>query len=172
MAFQYIEAINNEKIKNPVSVFLAGGISGCEDWQEKVTDLLRDCEELTVVNPRRKDFDVSKMGETVKQIKWEYKRLREVDIILFWFTDDTVQPITLYELGSTLQRIYGKQDDDRLPVDEQQVVFIGCDPEYMRKFDVKIQAKLIGYGRTIFPTLEQTVDTVKKYYRLMVKKYK
>lgn len=38
-----------------IKLFLAGGITGTEDWQSQVVELLKGSD-LTLVNPRRKDF--------------------------------------------------------------------------------------------------------------------
>jgi hypothetical protein len=82
------------------SVFLAGGISNCHDWQQDVADQLKEeCPELVVINPRCDDFDVSDKDASKRQIAWEYKHLQMADIISFVFTDETIQPITLLEFG-------------------------------------------------------------------------
>ena len=158
MAHQYIEAIDETPIKNPNSIFLAGGISNCVDWQKKAAEELNDMDRLTVVNPRRKDFDVSKKEESIKQISWEYKRLREVTQILFWFTEDTVQPITLYELGAALER-----NGPAFALSNKQRIFIGMDKDYERMFDVHIQSKLRGFPFDISDSLDYLLAMVKIY---------
>jgi hypothetical protein len=159
MPHQYIEAIDEAVIANPQSIFLAGGITGCGDWQKKAAKELKSFEHLTVINPRREDFDVSKKEESVKQIAWEYKRLRQVNQILFWFTESTLQPITLYELGATLERnaqFFSKPSGG-------QRIFIGADMDYERLFDVHIQAKMKSYPFDIPDSLEYLLAMVKVY---------
>ena len=48
--------------------FLAGGITGCNDWQRTVIDMLEDYDSrrfpgslrnLVVFNPRRQEFDIN-----------------------------------------------------------------------------------------------------------------
>jgi len=34
------------------SVFLAGGITGCEDWQDEIVEMLKDTN-FVLLNPRR-----------------------------------------------------------------------------------------------------------------------
>lgn len=112
------------------TLFLAGGISNCADWQVPLRDLVHSmCPGLVPVNPRRENFDVSKPEMTEEQIKWEFKQLRKAAAIVFWFPRETLCPITLYELGtwSVLHKMHGCD------------IFVGTDPEYARKEDVKIQ---------------------------------
>lgn len=85
--------------KDTCSVFLAGGISNCHDWQQYVADQLREeCSELVVINPRCDNYTDSNEAARA-QISWEYKHLQMADIISFVFTDETIQPITLLEFG-------------------------------------------------------------------------
>lgn len=109
-------------------VFLAGGITGCPDWQ---AELLHDVHSprVTVLNPRRAAFDVTDKNLAFEQIQWEHKALRAAYGISFWFAAETVQPITLYELGA-----WSMTDKPLL---------VGCHPDYERRADVKIQTALV-----------------------------
>ena len=110
------------------SLFLAGGISNCADWQEEVIEKLKDTT-LTLVNPRRQDFDLSNIKMSVQQIEWEYAHLHQVDAILFYFAPETMCPITLYELGVHAASL--------------TPIFVTCHPDYKRKLDVVEQLRLI-----------------------------
>jgi hypothetical protein len=116
---------NNKNIK----LFLAGGITGCENWQILMINKLKDVKNLTIYNPRRKEFDVNDKNIMEQQIVWEYNHLHKVDIVSFWFAKETLNPITLYELGKANA--------------SNKEIIIGIDPEYVRKDDVIIQTKLI-----------------------------
>lgn len=127
----YIESPSDVKI-NPdkKSIFLAGTISGAPNWQKQMADALSDLD-ITVINPRRpgdimKDNDVA-----MQQIKWEFDRLKQVDVISFYFSPETLNPITLFELG---RHTYGRR----------KPIFVGVHPEYARKFDVEVQMHLVG----------------------------
>lgn len=137
------EAIYKDKL------FLAGGITGCPNWQETVINHLHDCD-VTLFNPRRKDFDVTNPNLTIEQIGWEYKKLREATAILFWFPKETLCPIVLFELGAHLGR--------NVPL------FIGCDREYARIKDVEIQSRLVRPNSHIFVGLVWLIDRVRKEY--------
>jgi hypothetical protein len=110
------------------SLFLAGEISNCYDWQTIVSIELVNTD-LIIYNPRRKNFDVNEKDITKKQIEWEHFHLRKADIISFWFSKETLCPITLFELGVWTNYI--------------QKLVIGIDPKYERKIDVEIQISLV-----------------------------
>jgi hypothetical protein len=111
-----------------VRVFCGGGISGCPDWQaDMATELLNV--PITLVNPRRDQFDVSNKNLSKEQIIWEHSHLNDADAILFWFAQETLCPITLFELGFWLG--------------QKKPLFVGCHPRYSRRDDVIIQSGLV-----------------------------
>ena len=110
------------------SVFCAGGITGCVDWQMEMVKLLVPTD-LCIFNPRRPDFDVKDPNASLIQIKWEHDYLRKADAILFWFPHETLCPIVLYELGAWSMT--------------PKKIFVGVHPEYKRRQDVEIQTKLV-----------------------------
>lgn len=142
---QYIEAINSEPAKYK-SIFLAGGISNCPDWQKDVANALKDYE-ITVFNPRRTNFPISIAEESQQQIKWEYQRLRQADFIVFWFSHATLNPITLFEYGSALER--------------NQKLIVGVHPKYKRKQDVEIQTNLKNKGIEIVNSIPDLIASIK-----------
>jgi hypothetical protein len=48
---------------------LAGGITGCPDWQSKLINLLRN-EDIVIFNLRRKNFPIHDPTAVEEQIKW------------------------------------------------------------------------------------------------------
>jgi hypothetical protein len=116
------------------TLFLAGGITGCPDWQAEAVETLKSWD-ITLINPRRSNFDVTDKKMEEEQIRWEYFHLNKADAILFWFPKETVCPITLYELGRWITS--GKP------------IFVGCDPEYTRKRDLEIQLSCLGFKSPI-----------------------
>lgn len=148
----YVEAPNElpHDIGNGEILFLAGGITGLEDWQSHATEFLKKLP-IVICNPRRKKFEMFKneagYAESKKQIEWEYTHLKIATQILFWFGKETVQPIALFELGGRLRG--------------NQTIFLGAHPEYPRRFDLTIQAPLYGY-------LDPIVDNLNDLLRLVV----
>jgi hypothetical protein len=131
---KYIEAPKRAKGKSGLpSLFLGGGISNCKDWQSKLVEELKDYN-VTIYNPRRSNFDINNSKISEEQIKWEYKYLHDANILVFYFAQETVCPITLFELGAALERnTYALMKQD---------ILVYCEPEYSRKFDVELQVKL------------------------------
>jgi len=120
----------------PVAVFLAGGITGCPDWQSDLYDLLQTITlhgnanpDLVVLNPRREDFPIYDPNAARTQIKWEFEMLRRADIISFWFCKDQIQPIVLFEYGYWLGQ-------------HSKPLVVGIEPGYPRTQDVVIQTEL------------------------------
>lgn len=152
--------ICREKSKDDISVFLAGGITGCCDWQSIVADKLSDCRNLLIFNPRRKDFDVTDPTASRKQIEWEFEQLNDMDIFSMYFVNsDSVQPICMYELGRHLERM-----KNRFPDDWQKRIVIGIEDGYLRKQDVIIQSELalggVYYRENSSPT--KHADDIRK----------
>jgi hypothetical protein len=132
---KYIEAPSCECLNVPYpSVFFAGTITGAKDWQKNLFERIRLCNG-TVYNPRREHFDFNDPNESAVQIEWEYIQLHQADIISFYFSHETLGPITLFELGAALER--------NLMSPKKQKILIYCEPEYRRKFDVEFQTQLI-----------------------------
>jgi hypothetical protein len=134
---------NNHNIK----LFLAGGITNCPDWQSYIVNELKDVDKLTIYNPRRKKFPMNDPNAAEEQITWEYNHLRDADILFFWFSRGSLNPIVLYELG-----MWCNSSD--------KIAIIGMDPEYERKQDVIIQTKLARPFLQIFDSLQDMINEV------------
>jgi hypothetical protein len=127
------------------SIFLAGGITGCPDWQADVVKLLEDSL-LTLFNPRRANFSIHDPSASEFQSKWEHDHLRKVSSILFWFPSETLCPIVLYELGA-----WSMTD---------KPIFVGVHPEYQRRRDVELQTKLVRPAVKVVYSIQNLVQQV------------
>jgi hypothetical protein len=156
----YIEAPNST-FGAKHTLFLAGGITGCPDWQTDICQRLKVVDDLTVLNPRRANFPIDDPSAAQTQIMWEYLNLTKADAILFWFPKETLCPIVLYELGFQMGRRYAwlPQQRDKLPT-----LFIGAHPEYQRRQDVVIQSKLVGHTGKIYDSLESLGSAVLEHF--------
>lgn len=143
----YIEAPVYEDLHDFLGkrLFLAGGITGCPDWQQEVVKLLSETE-LILFNPRRKDFPIDDPDAALEQIEWEFRHLRRANAILFWFPCETLCPIVLYELGAWSMT--------------KTRIFVGVHPEYKRRADVEIQTKLVRPKIEIVYSLADLVQQV------------
>ena len=143
----YIESPGSfeSKYLDPTSVFLAGGITGCPDWQQEIRGLLQDSD-LVLVNPRRADFPIHDPNAALEQITWEHNCLRLVDAILFWFPCETMCPIVLYELGAWSMT--------------NKPIFVGVHPRYQRRQDVEIQTGLVRPDVQVVYSLQELAALV------------
>lgn len=142
---QIIKAPSKEEPKY-ISVFLAGGITNCGDWQKEVEKHLDHIEELSVINPRNDKFDITNEKASKNQIKWEFDRLERADIFSMYFCNSgSVQPICLYELGRNIVRM-----QQRFPNDWEDRIVISIENGYSREFDVIMQTRLCASRLWIF----------------------
>lgn len=130
------------------TLFLGGGISGCDNWQKEMIKLL-DPANVIVLNPRRDDFDITDKELAAKQIAWEHKHLRIASVHLFWFPCETLCPITLLELGKNM---------------DAPCLFVGAHPDYKRRFDIVEQLRLERpYDCEVSDSLESLANRVIKF---------
>lgn len=144
---RYIEAPKGYTLHpSEKSVYLAGGITNCPDWQRKMVQLLSGTD-YTLLNPRQEDFPIDDPNAARQQITWEHYAFRDAKVILFWFPYETLCPIVLYELGA-----WSMTD---IPL------YVGVQPEYKRRADVKIQTELVRPDVEVVYSLEKLAQQVR-----------
>jgi len=89
-------------------------------------------------------------NETIKQIEWEYEMLRKVDFIIFRFTPETLNPITLFEYGAALER--------------NAKLFVSVHPDYKRKADIEIQTRLHRPEIKILYSIDELVKNFRYFF--------
>lgn len=149
---QILQAPDNGLRSQGPHIFLAGGITNCPNWQDDVIEELKKLEPIygvlefaQVINPRNKDFDVNDKDASLKQIKWEHYYLNKCEIISYFFCNsESVQPITLYELGR-----YRRRGKDQI---------ITVEMGYKRMEDVIIQSALDKEEVQIYSTYEDAIS--------------
>lgn len=116
------------------TLFLAGGITDCPDWQSDLIGKLTKqvSFKLGIFNPRRKNFDINDINVRKEQITWEHYWLSQVRAISFWFCNSAIQPITLLEFGRWSTGAFNTHTE----------LFVGIEPGYEREEDVRIQLEL------------------------------
>ena len=144
----YIEAPNRNIYYDEPNIFMAGGITGCPNWQQDMRKLLQDTH-ITLLNPRRADFPIGDPGAALEQITWEHDMLRETHAILFWFPKETICPIVLYELGAWSMKV--------------KPIVVGMHPEYQRRQDVEIQTRLARPDVDIVYSLTDLANQIKRW---------
>lgn len=148
---RYIEALDEWRWEG-TSVFLAGGVTGCPNWQQDMRGLLSDTN-LILFNPRRTHFPIGDPNAAQAQIAWEYNHLREATTILFWFPCETLCPIVLYELGAWSMT--------------NKPIFVGVHPDYQRRKDIEIQTRLVRPEVEVIYTLEDLACQVREDAKCM-----
>lgn len=148
---RYIEAPRElEHTLGRNSIFLAGGITNCPDWQQEMVRLLYDTN-LILLNPRRANFPIHDPSAALAQITWEHQMLRRASSILFWFPCETICPIVLYELGAWSMT--------------QRPILVGVHPKYQRRQDVEIQTGLARPEVEVVYSLRKLAERVKSMGR-------
>lgn len=131
--FEIIQA-PAETTSKGIKLFIAGGIRNCPKWQDeliekllkeqRIKDEIEDEDiKIIIYNPR-----CNEVPEEDKQIEWEFNKLKESDIISFWFSEGSVNPITLLEYGKHMK--------------SKKKLVIGCHPNYEKKNNIKVQTEL------------------------------
>ena len=152
-----------------ISVFLAGGICNCADWQNAILVRLAhmDTDNLVVFNPRRENFPIGDPSAAYEQIEWEFKALEKADIFSMYFASGVSdQPICMYELGRNIVRM-----QDRYPADWTSRLIISVENDYLRKQDVLIQTEL-ACGNLYVNTQEDTMTLQNRHADMIFKAYK
>ena len=140
----------------PIGVFLAGGITDCQNWQritiEKLSEEFSDWhhKHAVILNPRREEFPINDPYAAREQITWEFKALEQCHIYsMYLCTSRSVQPICMYELGRNLCRMehkYRTKDDYRYEYSGnwKTACIVSVEDGYSRAEDVRIQCELAG----------------------------
>lgn len=132
-------------IPQRADLFLAGGISGCPDWQKDAEEYLIPLPGV-LINPRRQGHLAPEFE--AEQVAWEHAALRVSRAILFWFPKETLCPITLFELGA-----WSMTD---------KPLFVAIHPEYQRRVNVLTQLYLARPGMKVADSLKEALSAVKR----------
>lgn len=115
------------------SVFLAGSIEmgACANWQQDMAQSLLGADpSITVLNPRRPDWDASWQQDIVHpqfraQVNWELDALKVASAVAFYFDPATHAPVSLLELGL-------------MAAARSERVVVCCPPGYWRRGNVQV----------------------------------
>ena len=152
--FEAPEWFNGKIDRFERTIFIAGGITGCPDFQKEIMEKidsptgLKSSVDLTLFNPRRKNFPIHDIHAAKEQIWWERAHLILADEILFWFPKETICPIVLYELGAW---------SNAKPLKK---LYVGAHPEYSRIQDVIIQTRYVRPEIEVVGSLDLLVEQV------------
>lgn len=144
-------------------VFLAGSIEmdTAENWQTKIANKLKQIDRLTILNPRRAQWDSSweqsinhpKFNE---QVNWELDGIDSADTVLFYFDPNTKSPVTLMELGIVL----GASEDKN--------VIVCCPDGFWRKGNVDILVSRMQKRMQTIIVCKNLSDLITKSYEFFL----
>ena len=158
MKMTYVEAPNTYRTfyLPERSIFLGGSITGAWDWQKEAANKLLP--HFNCFNPRRANYSTFDPKVELEQITWEHKWLGFCGILLFYFSHETLAPITLLEYGAALE---STKCQSRF---HKQKVYVCIHPDYKRKNDVVIQTKLRNdkWSKNIRYDLNEALDLIIK----------
>ena len=141
-------------------IFLAGSIEmgTAENWQEKLTEKLISIYGLTILNPRRDDWN-SDWKQSIahnkfkEQVDWELDGIKNADTVIFYFDPNTKSPITLMELGM----VAGMANPD-------QNVIVCCPEGFWRKGNVDILcSRMKNVNLIVVKDLETLINTTHEF---------
>jgi len=129
--------------REEITIFLAGGITDCENWQKEVIDYLKSLPEentdkLVIFNPRRDKWPKSSDTEEIRrQINWEADYIRHADIFSMYFTNTEKSDLQFcfYVLGR-YAGVYSRGKD-----------IISYQEGFKRALDVEFQMSINRGGR-------------------------
>lgn len=145
----YVECPNKSESNKP-SLFLAGGLSNCRNWQKNIITSLYPLD-IILYNPRRDSFDITNPLIAEEQIVWEEEMLRKADVVSFYFCRETLCPITLFELGVCSMT--------------PKPIIVGMDSDYSRRRDVEVQIKLKRPEVSVVYGLEDLTKEIKSIFK-------
>lgn len=147
---EYVEAPEVLQPDGKPVVFLAGGITGCPDWQSYAAFVLLESPSPVVVcNPRRVNFPIEDPDASKGQIDWEYRHLHLPNTLtMMWFPECnpkvTTQPIAMYEMGAAAEG--------------GRPLLVGADEKYPRARDVKFQLALARPEISVVSKLDELLN--------------
>lgn len=127
----------HERQDGEFSIFLAGGTRNCPDWPPILIHLLENTN-YTLFSPGQPNTNIQ------LQIEWEFQHLRQADMIVFWLCKNTIQPITMYELGAWAMTA--------------KPLIVGIEPGYALELDIVARLKLTRPDVVVFDDLEQLAN--------------
>jgi hypothetical protein len=143
--------VTAEMAKTQSSIFLAGGITGADDWQTTAAErILRERPSTIVFNPRRHDFVTADCAEEadcneLTQVHWEMKYLETAKVTLFWFPMGAQCPVTMFELGTLIGRADRK-------------IALGCPLDHPRRRNLQAQLEARGATSSVGFVMHDTLD--------------
>lgn len=146
-----VQAPNRDTIQHPVNsttpkIFLAGCAN--TDWRKVFVTKFED-RFVVFYDPKRDDWNLMDASKTLEQITWEFKYIRDADIIIYHFNAGSVCPITLLEYG-----MWG--------LSTGRPILVYVSDYYEKKKDIIIQTALARPDIKIITTEDELVSKTRE----------
>jgi len=148
--------------RHEYALYLAGGMSNCPNWQKEFTqhfeNLKDDCQtmmrcfwlnNLTIINPRRNNYDPTKKSEVKKQTMWEYSHIKSSDAMVFYFPEESICSSALLQYGKCLA--------------SNKKIFLGIDESYTKLLDLYTITRLERPDQPINYSLKDLIEEVQTF---------
>ena len=147
------EKFEGKKSKNTF-IFLGGPIQGAPNWQNKISNDLKEYNNVIITNPRRKSLHEEKFDFN-EQVEWETKYLNLADIIVFWLPKEeeiiegrVYGQTTRFEIGEWIGKNSGKK------------FVVGIDKDFPMKRYIKTRLEN-HFNIKVQDTYEQVLNEIK-----------
>ena len=137
------EKIRSISTYENVKLYIGGDIDNESSWQDYVISELRDVEGLSIFNPRPKKDCYHKE----EQLIWEFDKLEQSNVILFWISSNSDNILTLYNMGVWLV--------SDIPI------IVGIDPKYKMREALEMSLRLHKPGMIVYDNLGDMIETIK-----------
>jgi len=145
--------------KHEFAIYLAGGISDIDDWQDQFISHFKQLQSdtlmkalylknLTIINPRRNHFN-DKRSEIKKQIMWEHAHAKAADALVFYFPADSHCSISLFQYGKYLTS--GKK------------IFVGIEKDHLKSLDIFAHTRIEKPDQNINYSITDLIEEVQNY---------
>ena len=127
-----------------VSLFLAGGSTKWRETVEHTLECNEDFHSVVILDPYDENYS------TLPNTAWEAQMMKKADCIVFWFTKESVCPVSLFELGYALR-------------DHTKDIIIGVEPGYPKEDELDAQLITLCPKLVPFSSLEQLTRAIELY---------
>lgn len=128
----------HERHDEDFSIFLAGATRNCPDWPITLAQLLVNTNYVIFTPSQDPTLNIE------RQIEWEFQHIRQADMLVFWLCKNTVQPITMFELGAWAMT--------------NKPMVVGIEPGYALELDVIARLKLVRPDVVVFDDLNELAN--------------
>lgn len=130
------------------TVFLAGGIVGCPDWQNQVMQGLSDLR-ILFFNPRH-DKDGKDIHFNSKVDQWVENWIIRTGLVAFWFCKETTQHKWIFQLGRMSDKV--------------KPIIVGLHPDYKFAQDIQNLFILSRVRARLVYNIEDLIDKIRQFF--------